>query len=337
MTGRTETIVGMAYLLAASAFWEAGVRSEPPPQWLAGPALQRQLLEPIGLTLSGSPLRQALDGLGRRQRVAVLLDRRIDPGQPVELRLDDVPLEDAFRQIAARHHLGYSLLGPVAYFGPPEVATRLPALFALRRDEARRLPTAALWLRLKPLGWRDFALPRELLAGLAEENGLRLTGLEQVPHDLWAAADLPPLALVDRLGLIAAQFDLTPAFSPAGDGLSLVRIPADMRLPPSTPEVRRPQAVSPGGKASKRRPEERYTVPRAKGPLEVLLRQLADRFGLELKIDREGLSRAGISLQQPVEFSVREATLDELLEAVLRPAGCAFRRRGDVLEVGPAR
>jgi len=311
--------------------------ADPPPQWRVGPNFQRQLREPIGITLSGSPLRDALYGLGRRQGVAVLLDRRIDPGRRVELRLDDVPLDDVFRQIAARHGLGYSPVDSVAYFGPPEVAVRLPALCAKRRDEARRLATAAVWLKSKPLRWGDFAVPRELLSGLAEENGLRLSGLEQVPHDLWAAADLPPLALVDRMTLVAVQFDLTLEFLPAGDGASLVRIPADMPLPRSGSGEPRPPSSTPVGKAQKGQPQQRYTVSRAKGPLEVLLKQLADRLGLELRIDRDAMARAGIALQQPVEFSVREATMDELLETLLQPAGCTFRRRGNVLEVMPAK
>ena len=67
-----------------------------------------------------------------------------------------------------------------------------------------------------------------------------------------------------------------------------------------------------------------------------MLEQLAASVGLQLKIDREALGEAGISLQQPVSFSAQEATLEELFEAVLAPAGCTFRRQGNVLEIRPA-
>ena len=53
------------------------------------------------------------------------------------------------------------------------------------------------------------------LAQLGQRSGVEITGLEQVPHDLWAAADLPPISLVARLTLIAVQFDLT--FKVAGE------------------------------------------------------------------------------------------------------------------------
>jgi hypothetical protein len=37
-----------------------------------------------------------------------------------------------------------------------------------------------------------------------------------------------------------------------------------------------------------------------------------------------------------VSFSVRDATVDELFEAVLSPAGCTFRREGKTILVVPA-
>ena len=75
---------------------------------------------------------------------------------------------------------------------------------------------------------------------------------------------------------------------------------------------------------------------RGKGQLGRVLDQLAARLELELRIDREALQQAGISLDAPVSFSVKNATIDELLEAVLAPAGCTFRREGKVVEIRPA-
>ena len=53
------------------------------------------------------------------------------------------------------------------------------------------------------MAWDELAEPRTLLAALARENGLEIEGLDRVPHDLWPAADWPPMSLVDRLTLIA--------------------------------------------------------------------------------------------------------------------------------------
>ncbi len=83
--------------------------------------------------------------------------------------------------------------------------------------------------------------------------------------------------------------------------------------------------------------EKRYTVAAAKGPLGKLVAELAARFELELQIDEEALRQAGISLQQQVSFSAKDATMDGLFEAVLKPAGCTFHRGGKPLAVRPAR
>ena len=55
-----------------------------------------------------------------------------------------------------------------------------------------------------------------------------------------------------------------------------------------------------------------------------------------MRIDQEAFQQADISLKQPITFSVENATLEELFEAVLAPAGCTFRLNGDVIEIRPA-
>lgn len=192
--------VAAAGMLAAdrSAAAEGGLA------WATGTALQERLDAKLDLVWSGSanPLRAALAKLSRAERVAVLLDRRVDPAQNVAIKLAAVPLLTALGEIAHSRQLGVAMLGPVAYFGPPEAAGRLPTLSTLREAEVRRLrPAAARRLLLrKPLAWRDYAAPRDLLGQLAEQGGVELLDWERVPHDLWAAADLPPC-----LGSIASR------------------------------------------------------------------------------------------------------------------------------------
>ncbi len=102
-------------------------------------------------------------------------------------------------------------------------------------------------------------------------------------------------------------------------------------LPGKAPARQPPKSVSP------ERGEKRYTVAGAKGPMDRLLQELAGKLQLDLRIDREALEKAGISPGVEVSFSVREATLDEMLQAIVRPAGCVFRREGALVEVFPAR
>jgi len=218
--GVTSCVVGVIALLGLA--WGAS----PGTAWLTGQALEQQLGAAIPRVFwSGAPLRQVIRTISTSQRVAVLLDRRVDPDQTVELALNDVTVDELLRRIAEDRGLGVTRVGPVTYVGPQVAASRLRTLALLRREDVAKLSTHAAGplLRTDPIAWDDFATPRGLLEQLAAPGGIAVQGLERVPHDLWAAADLPPLPLVDRLTLIAVQLDLT--FRIAADGRSLVLVP----------------------------------------------------------------------------------------------------------------
>jgi hypothetical protein len=349
--------------------------------WLTGNELEVRLAEPVGVDWAERSLREALTGLSRAKQVAVFLDRRVDPDQTLQMSLKEAPLGDVFRQVAASRGLGVSHFGPVIYLGPARFTARLRTLAALRLEDVRRLPAEAglRYVRTQRMAWDDLAEPRRLLERVTRENGLELSGLEKIPHDLWAAADLPPLSLVDRLTLLAGQFDLTFQITGEGRKVVLVPIPAKVSIVRSYPAGRqadavmekwaalapqcriardgsrivveglvedherivaadRPTTSRPAMKPAEKEnlASKRFTVREANGPLKGLLEELARRLNLEWKIDREALDRAGVSLDKNIIFSVEDATLDQLLDAVLKPAGCTFRRHDKTVEILPA-
>ncbi len=354
------------------------VGAEPPVAWHGGAALQKELARPVDLFWSGLPLRRAITDLSRTRRVGVLIDRRVDPGQELEMKVSGMPLEQVLREIADHRQLGLTWLGPVAYFGPPQATSRVRTLAELRREEARRLGAAAGQKFLLPerARWDDFAAPRDLLREWADRSGIEISGLEQVPHDLWAEADLPPLSPVDRLTLITGQFDLTFQLAADGSAVALVPVPDDVAIERSYPGGRQPDllaekwaAMVPDAqiqvvageilvrglledheriagstrppRGDTRRPIRRQQVEetfsgRLAGPLGQLLKDLATRFQLELRIDADALEAAGVSLHKHVSCVVEDATVDELFEAVLAESGCTFRREGKVVEIGRA-
>ena len=97
----------------------------------------------------------------------------------------------------------------------------------LAREDLARLPTAVRsnWLKAAAWQWEDLVTPRELFEQLATQGNVKLLGLDRVPHDLWAAAQLAPLPLVDRFTLLAAEFDLTFEFQDEGQTVKLVPWP----------------------------------------------------------------------------------------------------------------
>ncbi|HUY32570.1 MAG TPA: STN domain-containing protein [Pirellulales bacterium] len=347
--------------------------ADEPVRWRTGTELGRQRGERIGITWSGMPLRRGLANLARSQRIAVLLDRRIDPERTLELALEGETVDEVFERIARDQNLGLSWFGSLAYFAPPAAARRLRTLTTLRENEARPLPskTRQALLRRRAWQWDELATPREVLEKWVGEAGLRLEGLAQVPHDLWAAADGPPMTLVERLSLVLGEFDLTFQFAADGRALTLVSVPDEVAIEKSYPGGKNPRELAErwallapdchvevaGGQVVVRglvedheklagqktiatstaaKTTTLYTLTVSEKPLGSVLEQLAETLKLDLRIDREALARASISLDQFVSFKVEKATFDELLTASLKSSGLSFRREGRTLKVFPA-
>lgn len=196
----------------------------PSHDWKTGPALQRQLDAVIGLTWPDNPLRDSLQRLAQTQQVAMLLDRNVDPGRRVAFASGDLPLAKMLDLVADRLDLAVCYIGPVVYLAPKPVAARAATLADIRRDEMRRLPDAARLAQRKACSWEMLAEPRSLVSAAADEYGVRVENIDRVPHDLWPAADLPPLDLSERLTLLLSGFHLTFAWSADGASIRLVEI-----------------------------------------------------------------------------------------------------------------
>ncbi len=214
--------------------------------WRTGRALEQQLGQPMSVRWQQMPLREALNSLAASQQVAIVLDRRVDPGQPLDLELRDVPVASALARIAADRGLGVAQLDAVMYVGPPSAARRIRTLAALAREQVEALPRAARerLLARQSWQWEDFATPRVLLEHLADSQELTVENLDAVPHDLWPRASLPPLTLVDRLTLVLIGFDLTFEVADQGRAIRIVPARADMTLTRSYPAGRDPQATA---------------------------------------------------------------------------------------------
>jgi hypothetical protein len=332
---------GLAAVIAAGALASASLAvAQDRVDWATGAKFQQQLAEPVRILWADNPMRPAIEGLSRARKVAVLIDRRVDPSQKLSISLKDVPLESALQAIARSRGLETAGLGSVVYLGPPSAAENLGAIAASLEKGIRRLPPATRrkYQQTKRLGWEDLATPRELLADLAREGGLKIAGLELVPHDLWAAADLPPMPLTDRLALIAVQFDLAVKIAEGGRRIELTPFSeASQRSGLAASRSSRKPAT-----ATKAEPPPTLETTQIdklsilETPLRRVLKQLADRLGFELRMDEQAIAAAGISLDQRVSVHIEKATVDELLRQLLKSTRLTFHRRGRVVEILPA-
>lgn len=238
-----KTLLWMIAVLGPVA-WCAGAAS-PTAKWLSGSRFEDKLASPVSVLWADNTLRQSLLDFGRAQQIAVYLDRRIDPGGKLDLAARNMPIGEILREVARQRNLGVSILGDVVFISLPHSARRVATVAELRCQDLQNLGKASArkFAAEERFAWSDFATPREILQQLAESHGLEVVNLEQIPHDLWPAANLPPMTLVDRLTLVLEQFDMT--FQVAADGrrIAAVPVPADVAIVRDYPGQAQPQEL----------------------------------------------------------------------------------------------
>ena len=303
-------------------------------KWQTAKGLERQLDLPTGATWENAPLRDTLQGFFASQRVAWVGDRRVDPGRLMTFNLQGRPLRVEIKAVADHLKLGVTMVGPVVYLGPAATVHRLAGAAQLRTDEVNKLPAAmkAKWLAMRPASWDELATPRELLQQTAQAMQCELKDVERVPHDLWAAASLPDLTAVERLTLVAGQFDLTFTIESGGQVVRLVPLPAEVPLATTLLDAESARTARPDSFNQK---IDKLTV--VNKPLNLVLDALTRQLGLIVRQDDEAIEAAKIDMKQLVSFEVKNASIDQTLQALLQPAGLSHRRTGPVIAIYPTR
>ena len=328
--------------------------------WRTGAAFERQLQSLVpAAQWHGDPLREALASLARSHRVAVFLDRRVDPSRHLRLTVRRASLEQTLEQIANSVGLGVAVLDDVVYLGPPATTNVLPALVQRRGSER------ALAARF---AWPELTTPQTLIESLAREAGLQWPAAERakVPHDLWPAVDLPRQSWRQRLTVVLGGFGLT--YRIANGQLQLTAIPsaanytrayrvtgAKARQLRAALAQQHPQArVTLGsgqaritGSAEVHRAASRLIAAaaggRAPGEAQTLLtfrvknqsvQAVLQKLAADLNLTLQVTPSAQESLKTLVSLEVRDATLKELIDVIGQKAGVRAELRGTTVVVG---
>jgi hypothetical protein len=98
-----------------------------------------------------------------------------------------------------------------------------------------------------------------------------------------------------------------------------------LQLPTARAEQHRPRRAT----------RQVYTLRVEEQPVGKVLSELAARLQWKLEIDKPAIQAAGLTLEKRVSFSVENSDEDELLEALLTPAGLDYRRAGERLQIVP--
>jgi hypothetical protein len=285
----------------------------------------------------GVPLGETLDRLKLLFNEPVFVDRRVDPNARVTLDMSASSAEQALGGIADRCGLDVARLGRLLYLGPASAVGRLRPLANLRSRDAARLPTDVrnAISKRSSLSWARLSEPRQIATTAVEQYGWRIIDAETIPHDLWAANELPDLTLAEQLAVVLLGFDLTFEFEAEDHAIRIVRLapnvaPAPPRSVHNRATVKIPAAHTAGGT------KQVYTLHVQEKPVGAVLHELANRLHWKLQIDEDAIRAAGKSLDQRVSFSVTNVDQEKLLTALLEPAGLEYREEGDQIRVIPA-
>lgn len=350
--------------------------STPTTKWLTGNALSTQLQSRVSVSWTNAPLKESLNNFATANRVCIVLDRRIDPDQPFEFEARDAKFEDVLSGVAAKLKTGVSFYGQLVYIGPANVTAKLRTLAALRTEEIRSLPSDVQkkWLAPRVLAWTRPTNPQELFPTILKNvNEPRVVGVS-MPSDLWAASSWPTMNAIEQLTLLLAEFDLT--FQISGDGRTLTFIPIpekvtikkDYNVSNATELNEKLKSLNLRGshqiagtklnvdstfeehqlvqqlisgksapKTNRTKGEARYTLT-IKLPVRDLAKGLAPKLGVTFIFDEEAIETAKIPLDQKIDLQVKEVTLEQLLDAIFKPAGLKYEKQdGDRYLIRPAK
>jgi hypothetical protein len=320
----------------------------------ACPAAPVDLDAPITATWSGIGLREWAGRVGHTAGLPVLVDRRLDPDTAIRLECREEPLREVIARAAAVAGGEVATLDSSIRIVPRGMASLVSRAEAARKTRLASLPSHQRSVLDTPMAWQwaAGARPRDLVAAAATKAGVAIEDVAIVPHDHQPAMSLRELTLAEGLDLLLCPFDLRVDWqaAPAAARVPTGRIIAiDAVLPPPTATAKlvKPTAGKPAaGKPTAGKPPGRRPGPQPKGPaaehtyslqvaapLEELLAAIASRLGLTLDLDRESLTRRGIAPGELVRATVKDASRDELLAAILGPLDLTWTIKGDTLRV----
>lgn len=200
-------------LCAAQAVVFGGAQSEE--KVLTGKSLRHGLAQRRSVVTSGTTLKESLTNLQRDTGIAIVLDRRVDPSARLEISTTYVTNQQIILALANAEALSASFGDRFVLIGHETVTRRQRTLSEINRraiQDLREILNKETYRRLSEFhnaSWPDLSEPRSLLIAAADATGLTIKNSDAIPHDLWAAENLPDLSFCDFATLILNQFDLT--------------------------------------------------------------------------------------------------------------------------------
>ena len=329
--------------------------------WRTGADLEQFIKSPVSVSWQYAELGPRLTQFSRSQKLAVVLDRRIDPNQLIDLTVRNVSVEQFLLRVAQASGGSFCRFGDCIYIGPVENARRLLAIDAILSSGSKK----NRWSRTAAESWPRLSTPQEVITRWSQDNEFAINQLERIEHDLMSAVNIPPMRLDMRLALLLSQFDLWFRQNKTGTDVTIVdppeKLKATLRLVgyDATKELLdRVRSAAPDAKVVKSR--KMISVTGNAEELEFARNVIIEswqpelteldkkRFQLKVKNERGQILNAVAQqlelevliaedckamLKDVVAIEVKDATVTELLDAILTDTPCSFLFEGQILKI----
>ena len=192
--------------------------------WLGNEELTERNSLPISVMWRDAALKDRLMRFSQNQKVAIFLDRRVDPSTLINITSNNVTIEQFLLEIAKQADLGICRIENIYYLGPKETADSLAYTSELMLKAANKFGkrTQLRWNKNESLLTESIIEPRQLLADIAKSNAIKIEGLNDLPHDLWSGLDLPVSSMACRISLLLAGFEKSFRFKGTGKTIEIV-------------------------------------------------------------------------------------------------------------------
>ena len=200
--------IGTILVLSA----ESGFSSDQEPKLLRGEQFQREALLPmVASGVEPVPVRSFFRELSSARRVAILLDRRIDPSRKISTNVSAETLEAGLQVIAVRCDADLSRVADTFVIGPADSVRFLRTRINMLREDMKKSPVSlerqVELLREAPISWEDLTSPRELAERIAKKYKITIKNPDEIPHDLWAGGAIANADFLEAVQVVLFQYD----------------------------------------------------------------------------------------------------------------------------------
>ena len=354
----TIVAIGIPLVVPSNPICAQQTQSRILQQWHTGRDLDLFNRASVSADWTQAKRRERLLEFAKQQKVAVFVDRRVDPNNLINFGKANCTVEQFYWAFAEDQNLGVCKLDDVYYFGPIQTAIPLRILWeSLAKENSRLKKSVVNWSAKKAIKTASPVIPAAHLNSLALQSGFKITNPEAIPHDVWAGIDLPPMSIDEHVAIFLVGFNKWFERSADGTRLTIVDIPnlTDGRIAFSNVKNAKDvakQLKSDFTKLRIRRSSKTITVtgsvsdladlrrklislqvaeqselsdrtfslkiPRA--PRINVLKKLTEQTGLKLITDDASQDK----LKEAIGLEVKDATLSELVKATLDGSGLKF-------------